>query len=238
VTPVLVPRRGDGAWRDRCWGYVERWWRKLELGPVITGDAPGAFNRAAARNDAARRAGDWDVAVFVDADTIMVDATPVIDAIEVAREQGIVVLPHDHYIGLTARGTRQIIRGQRWDRQVKVRKEAAPLGVVVVPRTAWDTVGGFDARFRGWGGEDTAFKYAASTLVGLERSEGTLLHLWHPVDPTKRAYIIGRGGPLRAAYTAALNDVEAMRELVAVAPSGTGDDGAQGPESSIDPSRA
>ena len=214
MTPILVPRRGDGGWRDRCWEYVRAWWTRLAIGPIHEGDGGSPFNRAAARNAAARLAGDWDVAVFADADTIMFDPTPLALAISAAATSGKVILPHDQYVALTPRGTSRLLYGHAWQDYVKVRREAAPLGIVVVPRSAWDTLHGFDERFTGWGGEDVAFRIAAQALSGLVRLPGTIVHLWHPVDATKRVYIRTRGGPLRQRYREAAGDPRAIEALI------------------------
>lgn len=54
---------------------------------------------------------------------------------------------------------------------------------IAIPRKAWDLLGGFDERFRGWGFEDMAFQSAACALAGAERVEGDVFHLWHPRTP-------------------------------------------------------
>lgn len=213
-TSVCVPYRGDDdGWRDRNWAFVRDWWERSGIGPISTGDRPGAFNRAAARNEAARAAGTWDVAVFADADTFMPDAQPILDAIALARGGG-AVLPHDHYVALTSRGTSLLMRGDDWHGQTKYERVSAPLGIIVVSRAAWETVGGFDERWTDWGGEDVAFRIACSTLSTLTRLPGTLVHLWHPRDPAKSRYIASRGGPLRDAYRKADGDPAALRKLL------------------------
>lgn len=54
-------------------------------------------------------------------------------------------------------------------------------GITVLTREAWDTVGGVDPRFRGWGGEDLSFGRALETLCGRHTQlDGDLVHLWHP----------------------------------------------------------
>lgn len=212
MIPICVPYRGDGGHRDQSWAFVREWWTSLEIGPVITGDVDGPFNRAAARNAAAHIAGSWDVAIFGDADTFMPDPAPIRRAIE--GVDGRVVLPHDRYAALTSYGTRQLLRGRRWQRHVKYEREDVPLGIVVVSRQAWETVGGFDERFTSWGGEDVAFRSASTTLSAVARIPGTLVHLWHPRDPGKAKYIAERGGPLRQEYRSAEGDPIAMRKLL------------------------
>jgi len=213
TTRVCVPYRGDGGgWRDRSWQYVRSWWQAAGW-QVHTGDTPGPFNRAAARNAAA--AGSWDVAVFADSDTILLEGTETVaDAVELAHATSGAVLPHRRYIALTSRGTQLLLAGKAYEGHTKYEKADTPLGIVVVSRAAWEATGGFDERWRGWGGEDVAFRIACSTLARLDRLDGTLLHLWHPRDATKGQYIAARGGPLREAYRKADGDPAALRKLL------------------------
>lgn len=61
-------------------------------------------------------------------------------------------------------------------------------GVVVVHRDIWAQVGGFDPRFRGWGGEDYALGCALRTLADRPLiCGGNLWHLWHTPQPDCRA---------------------------------------------------
>jgi hypothetical protein len=51
----------------------------------------------------------------------------------------------------------------------------------ILPRTAYNIVGGWDERFRGWGGEDHAAMRATDTLYWHHKSlPDQVLHLWHP----------------------------------------------------------
>lgn len=52
---------------------------------------------------------------------------------------------------------------------------------MIFPREAYDTLGCFDERFKGWGGEDVALLRALDTLYGKHKTvKGDILHLWHP----------------------------------------------------------
>lgn len=66
---TLVPWRGGDELREQSWDivrpYLERFgWR------IYLGDPEGPWSRGAAINAAARDAGNWDVAVIADVDTI------------------------------------------------------------------------------------------------------------------------------------------------------------------------
>lgn len=51
----------------------------------------------------------------------------------------------------------------------------------IVPRAAFEAVGGMDERFRGWGGEDSCFVRSLDVVVGRHRvaSRYPLISLWH-----------------------------------------------------------
>ena len=181
---VLVPRRGDGGWRDRLWAFCRRWWEAAHPEwTIVEGDhLDGPFNRAAAVNAAARAAGEWDVAVVLDADVILHPET-VARAVRDAHESGCAWLPFAQRCSLSRPATQRLLSGSLgWPIPIKEAVERQAWNVstcVVVPRSAWDAVGGFDERFVGWGGEDDAFHAALAVTVGVCRGKGEAWHLWH-----------------------------------------------------------
>lgn len=52
-------------------------------------------------------------------------------------------------------------------------------GVTVITREGFETIGGFDPQFIGWGGEDFAFYSKAKKLLKIKRSEHNMYHLNH-----------------------------------------------------------
>ncbi|HYH54022.1 MAG TPA: hypothetical protein VD761_07820, partial [Solirubrobacterales bacterium] len=109
----LVPRLSDGGERDRLWRYCQGHWAEQfpEL-EIVEGhdETDGPFNRSAALNTAAE--GDWDVAVILDADTIL-DVDPIRRGVEIAAETGRLVLPFTDRCLVNRQGTRQILEGYR-----------------------------------------------------------------------------------------------------------------------------
>lgn len=54
--------------------------------------------------------------------------------------------------------------------------------IQLMPREAFELVGGWDERFRGWGGEDHAAMRAMDTLYWPHKTLPTsVLHVWHPM---------------------------------------------------------
>lgn len=223
---ILVPRRADDGPRDELWDFVRRWWeREQSPWPIVEGHHnDGLFSRSAALNTAARLAGDWRVAVIIDADVVC-DPDRVRDAVGLASETRSMILPHDARYDLSPRATRGIISGRDvgdWERHVR-RRYAASNGhpsvssVVVVSREQWDLVGGFDESFRGWGYEDTAFAAACETFGGIVRMPGVVWHLWHPTAREGKRGTVSwsRNSAKGQRYRAAIGDANAIRALQA-----------------------
>jgi hypothetical protein len=91
------------------------------------------------------------------------------------------------------------------------------------PRSAFEALGGFDPRFRGWGGEDSAAIVAMDTIWGPHtRLPHDLFHLYHPnvTDSAGDSIWVGqtaRNTGLRDRYASARDDPEAMRAILAEA---------------------
>lgn len=222
-TVILVPRRDDNGPRDELWAWCKAWWeREQSHMPIIEGyHTEGPFNRSSALNRASALAGDWDVAVIIDSDVIC-NADRVKEAVEIAHETGTMVLPHSVRKDLNPRGSLLIRQGfdGSWERHVG-RQYSAENGhpsvssVVVVPRRLWDTIGGFDEAFRGWGFEDTAFAACAETFGGITRMDGEVWHFWHPTATEgkrgTRTWSFNSAKGQR--YRAAIGNPEAIRAL-------------------------
>lgn len=150
------------------------------------------FSMATARNNAARAAGHWDVAVILDADTI---AAP--DILEAAVQRAALstnlVVAGDTRMCMDKVSTDRILGGGPWFPRPEGRLAktgtgandniyAEPSsGVMCVSRQLWDTTGGYLESLRGWGYEDLVFM-AQCNIFGagtIWQSDGILLHFWH-----------------------------------------------------------
>jgi hypothetical protein len=217
---ILVPRREDRGYRDIVWAWCKaRWERDQPHMPIVEGHHDtGLFNRSAAVNRAAQLAGSWDVAVIIDAD-IIIDPVRVRDACDLAARTGKVVFPHDIRHQVNRRGSEMIRAGYLgdWKRYAHAHYDNMVSSVVVVPRKAWDEIGGFDESFEGWGFEDNAFAAAAETFAGTIRMEGEFWHFWHPTvsvgRPGTPVWQVNSAKGKR--YIAATGDRAAIRALQA-----------------------
>lgn len=176
---ILVPYRAGGR-RTRNWRAARSFWETLGLKIVTADGMAGPFQRAHARNRAAGIAGDWDVALFTDADIVLANRQQAEAAIMRAYITGAYTVAYSTLRYLTEEGTKYVAKGGP-SIQADYNESAALTWecCFAVRRDAWDKVGGFDERFRGYGGQVAAFFYSVATFAGRERINGLAFHLAH-----------------------------------------------------------
>lgn len=188
--PVLLPWRSDGGHRQKLWDYLKaHYWPQLPGYRIVEGASPdGDFNRSAAVNDAAEKAGgDWDVAVIADADTF-VPPTHLAHAVTRAQETNKLVLAFDTVIELTEECTTSILATGITPTALDIRNirdtdRLTRSSMLAVTRNLWDRVGGMDEGFKGWGGDDEAYFLACRAVTGIPiRIPGPAWHLYHPPE--------------------------------------------------------
>lgn len=147
-----------------------------------------AWSKGAAINPVAEQT-SGEILVLADADSF-VAPEHLERAIGQARTNGW-AMPHSVVRRLDRESSDRVIRGipgrQRLERSAYPALPGG--GILIVTREAWDMVGGFDPRFRGWGGEDHCIGLALRCLTGNEinsRRMAPLTHLWHPEAPNCR----------------------------------------------------
>jgi hypothetical protein len=185
---ILIPyRAGGNDRRAQLWDWTQFFLAKLQW-PIFTGDGDGeGFSRSAAVNDAAKRAGEWDVALIGDADTVQ-DEDAARRGMDRAAEVGMAI-PWSHRWKLSPQGTDRLVRRglgsvTHSDRDIRDRTSFDGGGATVcVSRPAFDAVRGFDELYSGYGNEDLAFRSSVETLLignGAPREHGLVFHMFHP----------------------------------------------------------
>jgi predicted glycosyltransferase involved in capsule biosynthesis len=178
---ICVPWRPVDARRKNNWAWLRRKLEKLDW-PIYEGDADGEWSIAQARNAAADAAGDWDVALFADADTI-VDLDVVRQAAEELSSRQGAIRPHDHLYHLTKQDSSRVLRNGHW---VEPGQDRFVLGGgdMLITRGAFEEVGHYSPAFVGWGHEDSYMGIELAIRGLWSRLPGNAYHLWHKRDPT------------------------------------------------------
>lgn len=245
---LLVPFRSDGKGRTRVWSWLKRYYEfELPGVEIVVGRDRShrrPFSKTAAVNDAARRA-HGDIFVILDADAYVKGITikNCAEKIIASLEDGYPLwfVPYRRIYRLTRVASRRVLHSDPThplrfpsppDATDVESTEGSAHGhhfgamIQIMPREAFELVGGMDERFRGWGGEDVAFLRALDTLYGKHKTVHTnVLHLWHPIHNehkvqswTVREWVGQKksrmNDRLAARYDKATGDKVAMRLLV------------------------
>ena len=195
------------AWLQQCPGLqvmvVEQDRAPTLSGAVLAGHCthlfafnPGPFNKSWGFNIGFKHT-CGQVVAFGDAD-VMVEAEALVQSLQLCLTDYEAVKPYDRLVDLTPEETQHILAGQSLhhaDRsgQPPNREGSGEYicfcgGLFVVRRALFESLGGFDEKFLGWGGEDDAMTIK---LQALSRNTHivtgrTAYHLWHEKNPQRR----------------------------------------------------
>lgn len=199
----LVPFRAnsDQPYRARSWEWLKQYWfSELPDIEIVMGESTGeVFSKTEAVNNAAARA-RGRIFVIIDSDAYM-DGSVIqrcADAIDeaIARGQQRWFIPYRALYRLTESKSFDILQSDpsrplRVDSPPPLSEVESTVGsmhgrrygamIQIMPREAFELVGGMDPRFRGWGGEDISFARAVDTLYENHKTtDNDVLHIWHP----------------------------------------------------------
>ena len=253
VIPFRAPTNANERVRNLAW--LEQYWKtQLPGAEIIIGDDPDTnrpFSKSVAINRAVARS-HGDILVLVDADGYLPVESVLHCAREIrhARKRGFKLwfVPYRKFYRLTNEATIELLNSSPRapyifpaDMSDSIVKGASPAIahwhgalIQIMPREAFDSVGGWDAGFRGWGGEDHAAMRATDTLYGPHKTlPGPVYHLWHPVltiNQTDNTLSTGRmwenqqstnvNSALCSRYYKAQGNYKLMRQLVDEAKTG------------------
>ena len=240
---LLVPYKSDHGVRERNWEWLRQYWAaELPQAELIIGEDHGTpFCKTAAINRAARKA-HGDVFVILDADCYITGEQIKLAAIAIreARQHGERrwFIPYRKLFRLTQAASADVLASDPADplRFTEPPPAACVEGthasghghwyaamIQIMPREAFEHLGGMDERFRGWGGEDVSFMFAIDTLWGKHKTlPGQVLHMWHPTIKGDWKFTRQWEGQDRAEqndwlsgkYERAFGDRQAMRRLL------------------------
>lgn len=215
---VIVPYAWTDMARSEAFAFVKDWWQDQDF-PVLVGLGGQPWSKGAAV-DSVRDAVDTDGLIVADCDVLLTHEA-LSASLSAVSDGSAWAMPHGHVIRLTRNETQRIYRLGAGYVQVAHQRAGARWappggGIVVLSTTAYDTVGGIDPRFVGWGGEDISFARALDTLAGVGIRFGDYLwHLWHPRTPRRPGNrACHESERLAGLYLDAEGDPDAMRALV------------------------
>jgi hypothetical protein len=225
---LIIPFRDDDGSRTAVKEWiVARWAHHFpDAEMIIQSDDGGIpFSKTLAINSAFERS-RGDVVAILDCD-VWIEPEHTREAVDlIASEKAYWVRPASKVYRLTEEATARLIAQdplvpfpprERTDFE-SIRKVWGLLHLF--PRAAFEAIGGYDPRFRGWGGEDWAAIDAMDTLWGRHTMlPYPLFHLYHPRlrNAAGESVWLGqtsRNIDLRQRYSAARGDPKAMRALV------------------------
>lgn len=220
---ILIPYQADNGVRDKNLKWIKKFYKKnFPKIEICIGISTGEiFNRSQAINLAARQA-TRDIFVIADGD-IFYDPAIIIDSITHLKNDTWII-PFQKIIRISKHNTKRLRKCKPfWPLECEVTdfetihtsKSNYLGGINIISRNKFMTVGGFDERFVGWGGEDDAFTCAVNTLCGYyTRLDHTIYHLWHPRVGYKRNPNRANNLNLRELYYQANEDKEKMMKLI------------------------
>jgi len=256
---ILVPFHCPDKKNQRAknWEWLKRYWEyHLPEAQIVMGEDRQAiadntpFSKSVAVNDAARKA-TGDIFVIVDADGY-IDIESVLEAAKTIRQaerkhRRLWYVPYRHFFRLTEECSKRILDSPSCDpcqipcppfdcdiQNCTGSQNSQWFGAMIqiCSRKAFEIVGGWDERFRGWGGEDHAAMRAMDTLYWPHKTLPVqVLHIWHPMlsvggpsewatwqnrvwaNQTKSA-LMGINGKLSSDYYHANGNMKKMRKLL------------------------
>ena len=240
---LLMPFRDDDGSRTPTFEWLEKYWRAAlpQAQLVIGRDQHTPFSKTNAFNDARRRA-TGDIVALIDADCYL-DASVLLSCATQIRQaaalrQRLWFIPYRNFYRLTEIASAHVLASDPTHPltfptppvpgDIDNTPETASHGhwwgamVQVMPKAAFDLVGGTDPRFAGWGGEDVAFMRALDTLWCKHKTtDNQVLHLWHESVQAEHKLKVWKGqqsghsnDALAWRYYAAFGDPRRMRRLV------------------------
>ena len=170
---------------------ARRWVREYlenRSAKVIFADSVGEpFSRSEAINQAVEKAKPKpaDVIAVCDADCF-ITSTRWFEGANAAAATGRLVIPHDSVCRMTPAQSQEVLKNYcptkgptgKWFR--KNRSPECHSGITFLKAESFFRVNGYDANFRGWGGEDTAHRITCNQFLGATiRLDGPLFHFHH-----------------------------------------------------------
>lgn len=206
---LLVPFRANGPrdTRVKAWKWLEQRWQTIlpEAELCMGTDTGEPFSKSVAVNDAYSKS-TGDMLVIADADS-WVERPQIETGLEHAASYEHLVVPWWTAYRLTREDSQTLMKMPPDSilpvtREMKERaagtgpSPASAAMVIILQRKAFERVGGWDPRFRGWGSEDVSFGNACWTFLGRNRyTLGEAFALYHPAPTNDEGMRVWKNDP-------------------------------------------
>lgn len=199
---IIIPFKSEDKIRIRNFKWLIRYWNnQLPHAEVIVGKpGKGIFCKGEALNKAVRRSRGKILAIL-DADALLKGEIVEYCANKILEEEkrghNLWFIPYRTLSRLNKHATKLVIHS---DPKYPFIPHCPPpksfidtsghsqmygyrycAMAFIIPRRAYDIIGGFDERFRGWGNEDICLMRTLDTIWGKHKTiKGCVFHLYHP----------------------------------------------------------
>jgi hypothetical protein len=199
---LLIPFSSKDPIRKRSFKWLIQYWKhELPDAEIIIGKSRSRiFCKGEALNDAVERS-RGEILAILDADAYLdgkiLDRCADRILEEISYGHRLWYVPYMNLYRLTKKATAKVLDSdpecpyrftspppsEDTENQGHTNKYGRRYGAMLMmfPREAYESLGCFDERFQGWGGEDVALLRALDTLyVKHKNTKNDILHLWHP----------------------------------------------------------
>ena len=238
---LLIPFSSTDTYRQKNLNWLLEYWKhELPDAEVIIGKSHSRiFSKAEALNDAVSRS-KGKILAIVDADAYIPGAVldEAADMMLANLDNNLWYVPYRRLYRLTYEAAKLVIDSDpsnpyRFpspipESMIHNAGHSTKYGhrhgamLMMFPRQAYDTIGGFDERFKGWGGEDVCLLHTLDTLYGKHKTTNNeIYHLWHPFygDTYQQRHWAGQTGGgsnknLSSEYNRATGKPKEMRKIM------------------------
>ncbi|MCA1059074.1 glycosyltransferase [Rossellomorea aquimaris] len=218
---ILIPYQPTNKAREISFNWIVNFYKiTLPEAQICIGYTSNEFfSRSLAINKAARKA-TGDVFVIVDADIIC--SPDVIRNAVNSLNEAAWIIPFTSIEDISQNSTLTLFKQPpKWPilQHLKTSKRLKGGirvgGINILRKESFYSVGGFDERFIGWGGEDDAFCSAMNTICGdFTRLNESVFHLWHPPAKARSNPKHNNNVKLAHQYRNASGNIPAMLEII------------------------
>lgn len=217
---MVVPHRYGDFHRDRNWKHARAYYEKMMDGIEIcvgnTNSIP--YSKSEAVNDGVRKS-TRNILIIADSD-VLIDIDTLKEGIDMLSKYSFII-PYNKLVRLDKETTDHIISKSIYTENVYTRKseiikaESRMVGgIYITTKEDYKNIGGFDERFRGWGGEDDAVLCCVKHIYGsYHRLKGTLYHLYHEREHKIEEYRLKNVKLLKTEYLNSSKINETIKDL-------------------------